>query len=55
MTTIPWSEIRAMRNRLVHGYKAISGEVVYETVRLDLPPLIEAVKQYLSSHREGDA
>jgi uncharacterized protein with HEPN domain len=49
MSAIPWREIKAMRDRLVHGYKAISGEVVYETVRLDLPALIEAVRQYLST------
>jgi uncharacterized protein with HEPN domain len=47
MPSIPWPDIRAMRNRLVHGYKAISGEVVYETVRLDLPVLINAIRQHL--------
>ena len=53
MPVIPWSEISAMRHRLVHGYKAISGEVVYETVRLDLPALTETVRHYLAKAENG--
>jgi uncharacterized protein with HEPN domain len=52
MPGVPWSEIRAMRNRLAHGYRAISGEVVFDTVKLDLPALIQAVRRYLSAHPE---
>ena len=53
MPMIPWSEIKAMRHRLVYGYKAISGEVVYETVRLDLPALTETVRHYLAKAEKG--
>lgn len=53
MPTIPWSEIKAMRHRLVHGYKAISGEVVYETVRFDLRALAETVRHHLAKAENG--
>lgn len=34
---IPWREIYLMRNRVSHGYFAVDLEVVWETVRRDLP------------------
>ena len=37
---IPWRDIIAMRNRLVHAYFEINLEVVWQTVRHDLPELI---------------
>ncbi|MCY4187202.1 MAG: DUF86 domain-containing protein [Bryobacterales bacterium] len=38
---IPWQEIVGMRNRLVHGYFDIDLPVVWDTVRHDLPDLID--------------
>ena len=40
---VPWSSMRNMRNRIAHGYFDIDFEVVWETVSLSLPPLIEAL------------
>lgn len=40
---IPWRNIIAMRNRLIHGYFDIDAEIVWQTVKLELPPLIEAL------------
>lgn len=37
---IPWRDIIAMRNRLVHAYFEINLELVWRTVRHDLPDLI---------------
>ncbi|MCE2398445.1 MAG: DUF86 domain-containing protein [Gemmatimonadetes bacterium] len=37
---IPWRDIIAMRNRLVHAYFEINLELVWQTVRHDLPDLI---------------
>jgi uncharacterized protein with HEPN domain len=36
---IPWSEIVAMRNRLIHVYFDINAEIVWQTVIDDLPAL----------------
>ena len=37
---IPWSIIIATRNRLVHGYFDIDLDILWNTLLLDLPPLI---------------
>lgn len=42
---IPWSRIIAMRNRLVHAYFDINLDIVWQTVRKDLPPLITRIEQ----------
>jgi uncharacterized protein with HEPN domain len=42
---IPWQEIVATRNRLIHGYDRIDLAIVWDTVQDDLPPLIEALRQ----------
>jgi uncharacterized protein with HEPN domain len=45
---IPWHAIITMRHRLVHGYFDIDHEVVWQTLLLDLPPLLgqlEAIMQ----------
>ena len=37
---IPWRDIVAMRNRLIHGYFDVDLDRVWDTVTDDLPPLI---------------
>ena len=41
---IPWRDIVAMRNRLIHGYFDIDLDRVRDTVADDLPPLIAALE-----------
>lgn len=38
--SIPWAQIVAMRNRLVHAYFHIDLDVLWKTVESDLPPLV---------------
>ncbi|MDE2848157.1 MAG: DUF86 domain-containing protein [Gemmatimonadota bacterium] len=38
---IPWTQIIGMRNRLVHGYDDISLERLWNTIKWELPPLME--------------
>ena len=47
--SIPWEQIISMRNRLVHAYFDINLDIVWETVREDLPTLIEHLELILSS------
>lgn len=42
---IPWHQMTAMRNRLIHGYFDVNLDVVWQTVKTDLPALIEQLKQ----------
>ena len=37
---IPWSDMRGMRNRMIHGYDDIDMNVVWETVQQDIPRLV---------------
>ena len=36
---IPWPQVIAMRNRLVHGYDQVDLNVLWDTIQDDLPPL----------------
>ena len=47
MPDIPWQEMVAMRNRLIHAYFDVNLDVVWETVRNDLPILIPALETAL--------
>lgn len=38
---VPWRSMRGMRNRIAHGYFDINLDVVWDTVRIALPELLE--------------
>ena len=44
---VPWSSMKGMRNRLAHGYFDINLEVVWETVSIALPSLLERMPAVL--------
>ena len=44
---IPWLDIAGMRNRLIHVYDEIDYVIVWRTVQIDLPRLVESLKQIL--------
>lgn len=44
---VPWRQMIAMRNRLVHGYSTIDRDVLWDTVRNDLPKLAAALEARL--------
>ena len=41
---IPWRDISAFRNVLVHDYLGINLDRIWETIHEDLPPLVEKIK-----------
>lgn len=41
---IPWRVMYTMRNRLTHGYDTVDLDMVWNTVRGDLPPLYKLLK-----------
>lgn len=45
---LPLGRAYAMRNALTHGYFKISAQVVWQTLRDDLPPLLLQVRQLLA-------
>ena len=46
---IPWKQMTAMRNRLIHAYFDIDHDIVWITAKDYLPPLIQQLKQLLES------
>ena len=44
---IPWHDSISMRNRLIHAYFDVDLDVVWATVRNDLPPLTIALRRAL--------
>lgn len=49
-TTIPWSLMRAMRNRIVHVYFRIDEKLMWDTTQNDLPPLVPELEKLLKIH-----
>lgn len=44
-SNIPWAKMIALRNRLIHGYFNINLDIVWDTVKNDLPPLLVALEK----------
>jgi len=45
---IPWVDIIGMRHRLIHAYFDINLDILWQTVKSDLPPLINALDDALA-------
>ena len=44
-SNIPWNDIINMRNRLIHAYFDVNLDIVWQTVKTDLPDLIKALEE----------
>jgi uncharacterized protein with HEPN domain len=44
-TTIPWSQIVSLRNRLIHGYDTINLDILWKILTNDLPLLIAQLER----------
>lgn len=44
-TTVPWRQMKGMRNRMAHGYFELDMRVVWETVQNAIPALIRALDE----------
>ena len=49
---IQWTQMVGMRNRLIHAYDFIDFNTIWETLTVDLPPLIEQLEQILSNEKD---
>ena len=50
---IPWANVIAMRNRLIHAYFDIDLDVLWGTIVDDLPPFIDALEKIISSEKSS--
>ena len=46
---IPWPDIIAARNRLIHGYPTIDLDIIWDIVTKDLPALIAELEKALGA------
>lgn len=44
---LPWADIIGMRHRLVHAYFEFDPEILWQTIKQDLPPLVAALEEAL--------
>ena len=44
---IPWRDMREMRNVMVHIYFGVNKRILWDTVQLDLPPLVPRLRELL--------
>lgn len=47
---IPWTDIVAMRNRLIHSYFDVNLDIVWQTVTDELPPVVEQIQKLLAAN-----
>jgi uncharacterized protein with HEPN domain len=50
---LPWPDMIAMRNRLIHGYFDIDLDRVWDTVKDDLPPLVNELGTRVATGQNG--
>ncbi len=41
---IPWNELAGLRNRIVHDYGNVDLNIVFETLKYDIPELMEQLR-----------
>jgi uncharacterized protein with HEPN domain len=44
---LPWSEMRAIRNKIVHDYLEVNADVIWDTAQTDLPALKAQIEKLL--------
>lgn len=52
LDSLPWEKIVGMRHRLIHDYRRVNIAVVWQVVRDDLVPMIEAIESILPKEPE---
>ena len=45
---IPWSEVIRMRDIVAHHYTGIKNDIIFDTVKKDIPDLIAALKKMMN-------
>ena len=48
---IPWPQIVALRNRLIHGYDSVDFDILWQIVTRDVPALIAELQEILPSEQ----
>ena len=49
---IPWRAVKGIRDRIAHGYFEIDADIIYETIKDNLSPLLEATRLFIKKISE---
>lgn len=52
---IPWQRMAGIRDQIVHAYFAVDYVVVWDTLKIDIPPLQPIIEQILKDTKEERA
>jgi len=44
--SVPWRQIIATRNRLIHGYLGIDNDILWSIINDDIPPILADLKKF---------
>ncbi|MCL4530845.1 MAG: DUF86 domain-containing protein [Chloroflexi bacterium] len=44
---IPWDEMRAMRNIVIHEYFGVNLNIIWHTTQVNLPSIVDSLKEIL--------
>ncbi len=51
---IPWKELVGFRDKLIHFYFGIKYEIVWDTIKIEIPKLKPRLKAILSEFEKGE-
>jgi uncharacterized protein with HEPN domain len=49
---LPWAEMLTMRNIVIHEYHGVNLQIIWQTVKEDLPRLVSPLKRILQEEAE---
>jgi len=49
--SVPWRQIIATRNRLIHGYLGIDNDILWSIIQDDIPPLIIELQKIIARYK----
>ncbi|MCH8978386.1 MAG: DUF86 domain-containing protein [Armatimonadetes bacterium] len=51
---VPWKQFAGMRDKLIHRYFGVDAAIVWETVRQDVPRLVEDIDRLIAELDPGE-
>jgi uncharacterized protein with HEPN domain len=48
---VPWKDMVAMRNKVIHEYFGVDAEILWQTVKDDIPALRPLIKEIIKEHK----